>query len=337
MADSSQRKIVISVVGLAVVLGLAIAGYMFVAKPKLKQWGDDRKQIKKREKTLNAFRKSFGEQKDPNTELRLLKTEVLRLIQANKTLERIKIPGVEKTDFPEELKDKDPAIEKELFRNYMEHTMDAQENALVNMFKEARIPPPDIELYEDLSHADEAAYYTNRAAGLKGIVSALAKTASQGNAIIVEDIEFEDYKKGRMRSKGVLNVLSYSLDMTVNAESMAAFLYNLKEEKGYYYVETIEMEPSSKHSFSKGGDSGGMNLSVSAKINTTMVFESKIKRAVSKATTRMIKAAGKRPGGGAKKGSGMGGIFGMASGMQSTLSEEEERARQKKWWQFCKR
>ncbi len=333
MAGSSNRKIVVSIVGLLVVLGLAVASYLFVAKPKLKQWTEDRKKIKTRVEKLETLRKAFGNQKDPNIELRLLKTENLRLVQANKALEKIKTPGVEKSAFPKELQDKDPAIEKELFRNYMEHTMEAQKKTLTDTFKKAGISPPDIELYADLSHADEAAYYTNRAAGLKGISSALAKTSSLGNAVVVEDIQLESYGKSRAGSKGALNVLNYTLNMTMNAKALISFLYNLKEEQAYYYVEEIALEPGSKHSFRMDDKGGGQNLSVSAKINTTMVFKSQITKAVSKAATQMARAS--KPSG--RKGGGMGGIFGMAAGMQQTIEKEEERAREKKWWQFWKK
>ena len=66
MAPKLNKKIIINVTGVVIVLALAAAGYLFYAGPRLKEWRDSVGEIKKRQGRLKELRKLFNEQDDPN-------------------------------------------------------------------------------------------------------------------------------------------------------------------------------------------------------------------------------------------------------------------------------
>ncbi len=319
-----DRKLIINIVGLVIALSAAYAGYSKYMKPRIQYWLEGQKEIAQREKKLERLRTDFGGQNDPNVELKILGEEIENLTQANLALEKVKKMGMETEGLPKELKDPDPEIEIELYRDYISKAMDVQEENLKKDLKSAKISPPDIDLHADLSTAAEAAYYINRAGGLRSIVDAMAKTQSGGNNIIFDQLALESYESGERRRSGTGNILSYQLNMTLSAQGLMAFIYNLQEADGYYYFEDMTLEPA------KGGrfDVKKQQLSVESRINTVLVYKSEAERSIKAAAAIAVKKAS----GGGK----LTGIMAMMVAMQKKVERELAEREEKKWYQFWK-
>ena len=326
MAPKLNKKIIINVTGVVIVLALAAAGYLFYAGPRLKEWRDSVGEIKKRQGRLKELRKLFNEQDDPNVELMVLSREIKNLKKANKDLEKIKRPGIEVKDLPRELNDPDPAIKIELYRDYMKEVMETTENSMKDQLRNAKVSPPDIKLYDNLKTPAEAAYYMNRAGGLKGIVNAMERTQAGGSNIVFDKLALDNYKKGSKGRRGAINVLSYALKMTMDVESLMSFVYHLQEEEGYYYIEQLDVKPGRTMRGAK------RPLDIGLKVNTLLVFKSQAASQVKKAAAKTAKTRRVKKGGGRR----MGGLLGLAAGMKRTVREEKKAAGQKKWYQFWK-
>jgi hypothetical protein len=323
MAMQLNRKLIINIVGLVIALIAAYAGYSKYMKPRIQYWLEGQKEIAQREEKLERLRTDFGGQNDPTVELKILEEEIETLTQTNLALEKIRKMGLETDGLPKELEDPDPEIQIELYRDYISQVMDVQEENLKKDLKSALISPPDINLHADLSTAAEAAYYINRAGGLRGIVDAMAKTQSGGNNIIFDELTLENYDRGSNRRSATGNVLSYQLKMTLSAQSLMALIYNLQEAEGYYYFEDMTLEPA------KGGrfDVKEQQLSVESTINTVLVYKSEAERRIQMAADITVKAS---------KGGPLTGVMGMMIAMQKKVDRELKAREEKKWYQFWK-
>jgi len=327
MAPKLNKKIIINVTGVVIVLALVGAGYVFYAAPRLKEWRDSVGEIKKSPKRLNELKNLFGKQDDPRVELKVLSQEIKNLKGANKALDKIKKPGVEVKDLPRELNDPDPAIKIELYRDYMKEVMATTENSLKKQLTNAQVSPPDFKLYDNLKTPPEAAYYMNRAGGLKGIINAMEKTKAKGSNIVFDKLALDNYAKSRKGSRGAINVLGYDLKMTMDVESLMAFIYHLQEEEGYYYIGELDVKPGKTVRGAK------RPLDVGMRVNTLLVFKSEAASQVKKAAAKNAQARVKKGGGGRRLG---GGLMALASGMKRTIRQEKKAAGQKKWYQFWK-
>jgi hypothetical protein len=327
VAPKLNKKIIINVAGLIIIVGAAVAFYILFAGPRVKVWRESRAEIKKRTGRLNELKKRFGNQSDPRVELLVLKKELENLRKANRALEKLKKAGVETKDLPPELNDKDQAIRRELYRDYMKDVMDATEDRIKKQLRDAQISPPDLELYNNLQSAAEAAYYMNRAAGLQGIINAIGKTKTEDAAIAFDKLSLENYKQGQKGRKGAINILKYGVDMTMDVESLMSFIYHLKEEDGYYYIEQMDITPGATR---RGARS--QPLEINAKIGTLLVFKSEEKKQVKQAAAKTAARKKKKKGGG----SGFGGLLGLAAAMKDTVKDEKAAARNKKWYEFWK-
>ncbi len=324
MAVKFSRKIVVSVTGVVLAIGLVVVGYMRYLKPRVTEWREARTEIAKREKKLDNLRDAFANQKNPQDELKVLEQEIVNLKEANKALEKVKTVGVETSDLPKELQDPDREIRRELYRDYMKQVMDVAEDRIKGKLRSANIPPPEIRLYTELENADEAAYYLNRAGGLQGLVDAMTKVPADGGSIIFDKLFLEDYKEGIKHRSGAVNILRYAVKMTVDTQSLLSFLYHLQEEDSYYFIEDMTIQPRTSI---RGA--GPQQLNVEATINTTMVFKSQVEAQVKAAAAAAgVKVGQSRQGGG--------GWLGLALGMQKQLEKEAEQDKQKKWYQFWK-
>jgi hypothetical protein len=315
------RKLVVNVAGIVIAVGLLTALYIIYLRPHVEKWREARTELRDRKERLEDLREAFGDQRDPQVELDTLRTEVQNLVKANEAIKKVKTIGVETESLPAELHDPDEEIRRELYRDYMKSAMETSENTIKDKLKSAKIIPPDLNLYTQLDNADEAAYYTNRARGLQGIVNALVKTRTYGGNLIFDNLFLEDYNEGKKSREGAVNIIKYTLNLSMDTRNLVSFLYNLQEEDSYYFVEDMKIEP-------RGGGRGSstQQLSVETTINTTMVFESQVKAQV-KATAEAIQ----RATGDAPPPSGLAALF---LGMQEQLEEEERRLAEKKWWQF---
>ena len=324
MAVKLDRKIVVNIVGIVIAVGLLIALYTIYLRPHVKKWRDARTELQARKQRLEDLRKAFANQRDPKVELKTLEQEIESLIKANEAIKKVKTIGMETGDLPKDLHDPDEEIRRELYRDYMRSAMEASENIIKDKLKKAKILPPDLKLYTQLENADEAAYYTNRARGLQGIINALVKTRTYGGNLVFENLSLENYLEGKEHREGAVNVIYYSLKLTMDNRNLVSFLYNLQEEDSYYFVKDMKIEP-------RGGGRGGgtQQLSIETTINTTMVFESQVKAQV-EATAKAMQR---------KVGTGTGELKGLAAlfvGMQQQLEKDKEYHAQKKWWQFWK-
>lgn len=315
------RKLVVSVTGVVVAVGLSVALYVLYGADYVKQWREVRTELRKREQRLGELRKEFAYVRDPKDELKVLRQEVKSLVEANQALQKVKTAGYETSDLPDALEDPEPEIRKELYKEYMKPVMEISEDNIKNKLREARISPPEIDLYTELSNADEAAYYMNRAAGVQGIIDALTRAKPSGSTLVLDKVGFEDYDAGNKRREGAVNVMSYDLQMTMDTATLMSFLYHLREEDNYYFIERMQIIP-------RRGLGGSQSLNIAARINTTMVFESQVKTQVRQAIAGASKPEGKRGGGGW-----------MADLARAMAQEREEALRageEKKWWEFWK-
>jgi hypothetical protein len=322
-----RRKLIVSGVGVVVVIAFIVGLYLLLLKPYVKSWREARDEIRKREDRLNELRTAFANQRNPEDELKVLQEEVVNLTKANEELQKLKTAGVERKNLPRELDDKDPEIRKELYRDYMKQVMEAAKNKVKDKLKSAQISPPDIDLFTDLKDADEVAYYMNRAAGLQGIVDALTKSRTSDGTLVFDKLTLEDFGPGMKRRQGAVNILNYQLKLTMDTQTLMSFLYNLREEPSYYFIESLEITPRS----AVGGKK--QQLSVDAKVDTTMVFQSQV-QAQARAAAAKAATVGK-PG---ARISGGGGWMGqMAAAMKKQQEEEAHKAKEKKWYQFWKK
>ena len=320
-----NRKIVVNVVGVVVVLVLVIGFYVTFAKPRMKAWREGRSELRNRHLRLRELEKLFGGQADPRKELRTLKREIANLKEANEALEKLKKGGVEVRDFPKELNDPDRAIKIELYRDYMKEVMEVAEDNIKEQLRNAEITPPDINLYGGLSNPEEAAYYMNRAGGLSGIINAMEKSQSEGSKIIFDSLELENFKKSKRRRKGAINIMSYVVNMTLDTESLMSFIYHLQEQDGYYFVDSVKAKPG------RALRGAAKPLNVAARINTLIVFKSQEKKAVKAAAVKTSKSRKKRSG--PRK---MTGLMALAQGMKASVKQEQKERRERKWYQFWK-
>ncbi len=324
MALKLNRKLVVNILSIVVALGLV--GFLLnrYGIPRIREWVEAGKEITERKKRLDQLEKAFSNQSDPKVELMTLRKELEGLEKTSQALEKVKKLGVETQDLPNDLKDPDPEIQIELYRDYIEEVMKIAEENLRKELKSARIAPPDIELYSDLDNAAEAAYCMNRAGGLRGIIEAMARTRSEGHTIVFSELGIENYDAGKKRRSGTGNVLSYELDMKMNAQSLMAFMYNLREVDGYYFVENMNLVSAG------GGRAGGRMLKVKARINTVLVYKSESEKQIK------MGAASVGTGGERKKTGPMGGFMGLAAAMKKSAEKEIARGQDKKWYQFWK-
>jgi len=320
MDPKLRRKLIVSGTGLVAVIGLFVALYILYLGPRLKVWSEARQEIRNREKRLEELRKAFGNQRNPQDEIRVLQQEVQTLTGTIEELQKIKTAGTETTDLPAELHDPDPAIRRELYKDYMKQVMDVSSNKIKETLKNAQISPPDIALYQDLNNPDEVAYYMNRAGGLQGLASALAQSRSPGGTLIIDKLELEDYTTGSKRREGAVNIMRYALKMTLDTQTLISFLYNLHEQDSYYYVDEIEIRP-------RGAVRGpNPQLAVEAKVNTTMVFQSQVQQ--------QVQAVIAQSGGSTTNAIGGSWMAALAKGMKQTM--DEDKSKDRKWYEFWK-
>jgi hypothetical protein len=262
-----------------------------------------------------------------------LRQELKNLGKANASLEKIKKPGLESDALPKELKDPDPRIRKALVNDYMKEVMAVTEQNMKQALGDVQITAPDFKLFEPIYAFPQAAYYMNRANGLQGIISALVKTKSEhGGEITLAALGLESYKKGIKRRKASQNVLSYTMEMTMNLQSLMSLMYNLQEEEGYYFVSDMTITRATSRRFSSRDSSDDIKLLVGARINTVMIFESQMAKALKKAVEKSASAKKQR----SRKRRRGGGLFALAGGMRQTALEEVKRGTEKKWYEFWK-
>lgn len=324
MDPKLRRKLIVSGVGVAIFIALVAAAYIFVLSPRLKVWREAREEIGKRQTRLDELRKKFANQKNPQDEIAAVEQEIKNLRATIQQLEKVKTPGTETTSLPKELNDPEEAIRRELYKDYMKQVMDVAGGKIKERLKTAQISPPDLVLYEDLEQADEVAYYMNRAAGLQGIINALAKSRSPESILTIDNLAMEKYAEGIKRREGAVNVLSYLLKTTMDTQTLISFLYNLRDESGFYYIESMEIKPG------KSARGSSPQLSVEARIDTTMIFKSQVEIQVRTVIAQASKPAAKAGGGGG----------GWMAEMAMAMKAEAERAKnrpKKKWYEFWKK
>jgi hypothetical protein len=325
MDPKLRNKLIVSGVGLALFIGLIAASYRFYLSPRLKAWRESRKEVTQRKERVEALHKEFANQRDPKAELKTLEEEIQNLSTVLDDLKKIKTRGTEVGDLPPELNDPEEAIRRELYKDYMKQVMEVAGNNLKEKFKAGQISPPDLVLYEDLEKADEVAYYMNRAGGLTGIVEALSEAKTPVSTLVVDNITMEDYETGVQRREGAVNVLSYLLNMTIDTQTLISFIYHLRDQDNYYFLDEIEINPRLA-----SRSSTQQQLTVQARINTTMTFESLVK---SQVQTVLAKADGST--GQAKRGGG--GLLALATAMKKQMEEDQKKGDEIKWYQFWKR
>jgi len=328
MEAKLNRKIVVGIGGVAVAVAILAGMYLLIVRPRMKDWNETRAQIKDRQKRLDQLRKDFSDQDDPSIELRILYAEVQSLEEANKALEKVKKAGRESEDLPEQLKDPDPKIKLELHRDFIKEVMASDEEKITKDLEGAEITPPDFKLYTELKYPGEAAYYMNRSDGLRGIVNSMVKAQSRGSDIIIDKLTLEDYAKGSKRRSAAGNVLSYFFVMTMDAKSLVSFMYNLKDEEGYYFVEEMTIKPATRGRF---GGSEDPKLLIDARINTVMIYKSEVEKEIKKGAAKAAEAKGRVLGDGKVTG-----FLALAMGMKKSAEKEVERAANKKWYEFWK-
>ncbi|MBI5118708.1 hypothetical protein HZA56_19745 [Candidatus Poribacteria bacterium] len=322
MEAKLSRKLVVSIAGVVAGLAALAVVYVMYLRPYVKVWLKARSEINERKEKLAELRKNFGDQANPQSELRTLQQEINVLVDANKALKKVKTPGTETSALPKELEDPDKEIRRELYRDYLKQVMDLAEDGMKEKLKTANIPPPDFELYTELDNAEEAAYYMNRAAGLKGLIEAIIKSRSSGSAVTLDYLTLENYEEGKKRREGAVNVINYALKMSMDTQSLVSFLYNLQAQDSFYYVEEMQLQPRGA-----GRGSGGAQLDITARINTTMVFQSQV--------NSQVQAAAAAITGG--KGGGGGGLMSLFAAATQEVAAEQRRRSEKKWYQFWKR
>jgi len=329
----ANRKLVVNVAAIVLGIGLLVILYRTYLRTYVTQWREARTELNARKTRLGELRKAFGNQRDPKDELKTLKEEVKNLTDATQSLQKLKTVGMETRDLPADLHDPDEEIRRELYRDYMKNAMETSENMIKDRLKQAKILPPNLQLYTQLEDADEAAYYTNRARGLQGIVNALAKTRAYGGNLLFEELKLQNYEEGKRNREGAVNILTYSMKMTMDTSNLVAFIYNLQEEDTYYYFKNMKISPrgAGRSGGGGGGGGGGQQLTVETTIATTMIFESQVKAQV-EATAQALKRStlGSSGGGGGK------GLAALFAGMQQQMTKDEEYHSEKKWWEFWK-
>jgi hypothetical protein len=327
MDKSLIRKIIVGVGGGVALIAILITLYIMVVKPKLKGWNDVRVEVKKLEKKRDELREIFANQNDPRVELKILQQEIDSLETANRGFDKIKKPGVEAGDLPKELKDPDQQIRLELFRDYLKEVMSIAEQNIKSDLEEAGIVAPTLELYTELAHPQEAAYYMNRAGGLKGLVNTIIKTKSATNKkILFDSLEIEGYRAGTKRRAAAGNTLSYSVEMIMDMQSLMAFAYNLNEEDGYYFFEQMTIKPVPRRRTS-GGE---VVLLVNARVNTVRIYKSEVMSAVKKAMKKSAEASKKKASSGK-----LTGFLALAVGGGGSEGEGGGTS-EKKWYEFWK-
>jgi hypothetical protein len=317
-----SRKLVVSIAGVVAGLAALAVVYALYLKPYVKVWLKARSEINERKTKLEEIRKSFGDQANPQSEIHTLQQEITVLVEANKALKKVKVAGTETSDLPKELEDPDTEIRRELYRDYLKQVMDLAEDSLKQKLKNANIPPPDFNLYTELENADEAAYYMNRAAGLRGLIEAIVKSRASGSAMTLDYLTMENYEEGKTRREGAVNIVNYALKMTMDTQSLVSFLYNLQSQDSFYYVEEMQLLPRGA-----GRGSGGAQLDVTTRINTTMVFQSQV--------DSQVQAAAAAITGGQNFSTG--GIMALFAAAAQEVAAEQQRRSEKKWYQFWKR
>jgi hypothetical protein len=323
MDPKLRRKLIVSGTGVVVLIGLVVALYIFYLGPRLKVWREARQEITSREKRLEELRKAFGNQRNPQDEIRILEQEIQSLTAANQKLQKIKTIGTETESLPKELQDPDPAIRRELYKDYMKQVMEVAGNKLKEKLKNAQISPPDIKLYDDLQNADEVAYYMNRAGGLQGLTNALAQSKTPEGKLVIDELTLEDYATGNKRREGAVNIMSYLLKMTLDTQTLVSFLYNLHEQDAFYYIDHMEIKPRPT---TRGAS---QEIGVEARINTTMIFKSQVQAQVK----AMLAEAGKSVNSGG--GGGGGWMQDLAMAMKRDMEAEKAKPK-KKWYEFWK-
>ena len=336
MEMKPNRRLIVSIGGMAAAIAVLVGLYVVVVRPRTKAWRDVRVEIKKSDKRLADLKKMFRGQDDPKAEIKILRQEFTNLQKANASLNKIKKPGIEAKDLPDEIKDPDPKLQVDILNEYMKEVMSVSEENITKDLEEIQIPAPDFKLYNKMYVFPEAAYYMNRANGLQGIINAIVRTKSEtGGEITFAELKLEDYKKGSRRREASRNVLSYSVEMTMNLQSLMSLMYNLQEEEGYYYVSNMTVKPAKSRRFSSGDASGDFKLLVDARINTVMIFKSQMKsasrQAAGKSADAKQSAANLRARGGK-----FGGLMALAGGMKKTATKEIQEAADKKWYEFWK-
>ncbi len=316
-----RRKIIVSAVGIVAAIGVLVGAYLFALKPYVKSWQAAREEIRTREKKLADLRKAFADQLNPEDEMKVLREEIDGLTKANQALKKLQTAGVEPKSLPAELSDPDPQIKIEMYKDYMKQIMDAAKEKIKEKLKTAQISPPDLQLYSELKKADELSYYLNRAAGLQGIVDALSKSRSSDGVLVFDKLTLEDFGAGSKRREGAITILSYQLKLTMDTQSLMSFLYNLRDEPSYYYIEELDITPRS------GGPSKKQQLSVDTRVDTTMIFKSQVEAQVKEAAAAASQSVGAPPGG----------LFGWAVQMKQQMEEDKKTGVQKKWYQFWKK
>jgi hypothetical protein len=329
MAEKLNKRLIVSIGG-AVVLIAAIGGlYMMFLRPQMKEWNKVNRLKKERATELARLKKAFGKQNDPKIILKALRQEISNLGKANRALSRIKRPGTEMKDLPDELKDPDPQIRKALFDEYNSMLMKSEQESIEAALKEAKIEPPDFSLHSNLKGTHEVPYYINRKTGLQGIINALIKTqAASNDKILFQELGLENYAKGLNRRRASINVLSYFMQMTMDMDNLTSFLYNLNEEEGYYYVEEMTIKPATRQRF--GGRDA--KLLVDARINTILIYQSEVAKDLRMAVEKSAKQSTAR----VSKSGKVGGFLSLASGTARTAERELERQKNKKWYEFWK-
>lgn len=316
------RKLVVSISGVVVAIALVVGLYLLYLKPYVTKWREARHELTTRERRLEELRKAFGNQENPQAELRALQQEIESLKKANEALEKVKTPGKENSDFPKELDDPEPEIRVELFREYMKPVMDVTKDKIKEKLRNAQISPPEINLYADLRNADEAAYYTNRATGLQGLVDIMTEARRPDGAFVFDNVKLLDYTAGKSHREGAVNLLQYEIELTLDTKSLVSFLYELQDSDQFYYITDMKIEPRTVRR------SAEQQLKVSATINTTMVFESKV--------AEQVKAAAAKVAAPQKKGTTGGGWMAMVASAMSESMEQEKDKPEKKWYEFWK-
>ncbi len=329
-----DKRLIVSIGGMAAALAVLVGLYVVVVRPRMKAWNEVRVELKKSRERLVELRKLFKDRDDPRDEVKVLRQELKNLGEANASLDKIKKPGLEADELPEEINDPDPEIRNALVNGYMKEVMSVTEQNMKQDLGAVKITAPDFKLYNRIDAFPEAAYYMNRANGLQGIINAIVKTQSTHvGQITFAELELEDYKKGFERRRASQNVLSYSMEMTMNVQSLMSLMYNLKEEEGYYFVSDMTIKPATSRRFSSGDSSRDLKLLVDARINTVMIFKSEVEKALKQAVEKSATANERAL---RSRGGKVGGLMGLAVAMKRVAEEQAAREADKKWYEFWK-
>jgi hypothetical protein len=108
--------------------------------------------------------------------------------------------------------------------------------------------------------------------------------------------------------------------MTLDTQTLISFLYHLQEQDEYYFIESMNIKPRGTPRDTK------QQVSVEAKIGTTMVFQSQVQKQVQ----AVLAEAGKTTA----KGGGSSWMLRMAQGMKKQQEKPQEQER--KWYEFWK-